>query len=483
MARIGSLILMAVYVIGFPNVVTAAFTASRISGPAPLGVFFDATASTRQGYSDIERLRFLGHYFHFGDSPASWSLTSKSKLIQVGGPLAYHVYETPGTYVARLRVRDPEGNWSDVAVQITVTDPNTVYAGQSTVCISRTTDHSGAPAGALLISNATNHPQFEHSKRYLYHAGQDFRSFNSGSVDIRAGSGGANNQGLTGAQLGRYAAGAKPIFDQISFDGSVNGGWPTNTAIFDLQCRQVFQVVQKMSLHILMLRTDVNLGGGNFDIDLWRYCGIVDCTIDPNYSSPGVSAMCMSGRLWESAIAGTYMHRAVEHNVRLFQYYKLLAAHNWTTGRALSDTATDQPRHCYKIHSAGTGDPIGGGDPITGDSSDRCSSLAQLSDCRLGSNNTNINWLGGAGPQNVEETEGVEKTIVENCACEHRPGGEWNEDWHAGGRNTIARGNTNVNSGGAAVIGPGPAPHMPPEWNVGYFLSDTPPAADPPAGI
>lgn len=467
---------------GAANQITPSLAVSRMEGPAPLGVFFDATDTARAGYSTVECIRFLGYYYDFDDEGAGdFIQTGKTKAVQVGGPMAYHVFETPGTYIVKLGIFDAaSGSYRQVDQEIVVTDPDSTFSGTDTVCISLNTNHDEAPSGAQLISNATNFPTREHGKRYLLHRGHDFSSFNSGSLDIRAGSGGANNEGLTESIIGAYGTGADPILGQINFDGSGVGGWPTNVVIQDVQCRQVFQVVEKMSEHILMLRVMCDIGGGNFDVDLWRYSGIVECSINPNYSSPGVSAMCLSGRLWESAIVDTFMHRAVEHNVRLFQYYKFLAMHNRTTGRCLSDVATDQPRHCYKMHSAGTGSATGGGDPISGDASDRRSAWGQISDCYLGSDNTNINWLGGIGPQNADETEGCELTLFENNECEHREGGEWNEDWHAGGRDTVARGNININSGGAAVVGPGEAPHMPPEWNTGYYLDDEPPETQAP---
>jgi hypothetical protein len=122
---------------------------SRASGVAPLSVFFDATgtasSATDRPFHDLE-LRW-----NFGDvkndSDSTWHAGSKpgsSRNVAIG-PMAAHVYETPGSYV--VSVFDSS---QTVAYQcrITVDDPDVVFAGAATACFSNSTAFAGCPQGA-----------------------------------------------------------------------------------------------------------------------------------------------------------------------------------------------------------------------------------------------------------------------------------------------------------------------------------------------
>lgn len=121
--------------------------ASRTSGVAPLAVHFDAG-----GHSPIRTVTgasFLtGRYvWDFGDpSSGNWPLSGRPKNAETG-PIAGHVYETPGTYVATLNGTDQ--------VTITVQDPNVVFAGASTICLAQNGDFTGAPAGSTQLTTSS----------------------------------------------------------------------------------------------------------------------------------------------------------------------------------------------------------------------------------------------------------------------------------------------------------------------------------------
>lgn len=89
------------------------FAASRLSGVAPLAVFFDATATTATAttrpFHDIE------YKWNFGDPAGSpvngttWTNGSRagaSSRNAATGPVAAHVFETPGTYTVALTAFD-----------------------------------------------------------------------------------------------------------------------------------------------------------------------------------------------------------------------------------------------------------------------------------------------------------------------------------------------------------------------------------------
>ena len=140
---------------------TAQLTASRTSGTAPMAVFFDATGTT-DTTTTLDTFRELGYQFNFGDPlPGVWQYDSLPKNLQTGGPLAAHVFETPGTYVVNLTVKDASGNSSSASVTINVQSADTVYSGTNTVCISANTDFTGCPSGAQQLPNSTTLPSIQ----------------------------------------------------------------------------------------------------------------------------------------------------------------------------------------------------------------------------------------------------------------------------------------------------------------------------------
>jgi len=86
---------------------TAVVSASPVSGPAPLTVQFDGTASTDPEGGP------LSYTWIFGDS------------YNGAGPTPTHEYLYPGTFLARLKVTDDHGNIDYDTVEITVTAPTT----------------------------------------------------------------------------------------------------------------------------------------------------------------------------------------------------------------------------------------------------------------------------------------------------------------------------------------------------------------------
>lgn len=111
-------------------------TASRTSGPSPLGVFFDATGEAsgvarpplKNGRPDFAAY----HYeWHFGDDAgATWSSTGVSRNAGTGF-IGAHVFEKPGTYTVTLRVTDERHQLRAYVEKITVYDGDSFYANSS----------------------------------------------------------------------------------------------------------------------------------------------------------------------------------------------------------------------------------------------------------------------------------------------------------------------------------------------------------------
>ena len=142
--------------------ISADIDVTQSSGVAPLAVFFDARGTSDPNRNAVATFRDLSYEWDFGDGPCeatrdAWQHSGKSKCRDLG-PLAGHVYETPGSYTATLTVSD--GTQSDTkTIQITVTDPSQVFSGQKTVCISRNgdfTDPNGVCDNARRVTSGSN---------------------------------------------------------------------------------------------------------------------------------------------------------------------------------------------------------------------------------------------------------------------------------------------------------------------------------------
>lgn len=142
---------------------------SRLSGVAPLAVFFDASETTATGttrpFHDLE------FRWDFGDkigavsnlSPpvtgsGTWNTGSKpgvNSRNSATGPVTAHVYETPGTYFVLLNITDGTNSAANSCTQIVVQDPEVVFAATNTTCVARTTGFGGCPSGAQQVTETS----------------------------------------------------------------------------------------------------------------------------------------------------------------------------------------------------------------------------------------------------------------------------------------------------------------------------------------
>lgn len=188
--------------VGFPTGIAELIPAqaSRTAGVAPLSVFFNAnltpSSPTERSFHDYEYSWDFGEPIYTSDG--NWGTSGKSKN-QDKGPVAAHVYETPGTHIATLTVRDSSGTIIDTKqFTITVTDPNVVFSGTNTTCISDSTrnDFNGCPVGAAQvatddIADISNYT--DAGERVLLHRGSSWTMsdnipfpYNTGPVHIGA---------------------------------------------------------------------------------------------------------------------------------------------------------------------------------------------------------------------------------------------------------------------------------------------------------
>ena len=196
--------------------VSAKLATNQSSGVAPLAVFFDARGTTESGLSSTDAFLDLAYEWDFGDTACRskalvWAYSGKSRCQDVG-PLAGHVYETPGTYTAKLIVRG-QGGTSTRTVTINVGDPNQVFAGTNTICVSRNGDFKDPNGVCNNARKVTSGASFE-SIRSAYLASGRRLLFRRG--DSWTNGGNYKYSGSGPAIIGAYGTGPKPVIQQGS---------------------------------------------------------------------------------------------------------------------------------------------------------------------------------------------------------------------------------------------------------------------------
>ena len=184
--------------------IAPSLAASRLSGVAPLSVFFDATDTTDPGttrpFHDLE------YRWDFGDpGSGNWSTTVLSKNT-AKGPVAAHVFQAPGTYTVALTVLNGTSSAAQ-SVQITVQDPNLVFSGTNTLCVGNSlpvAGSGGCPAGAAVLASSDFGTAITDNiathKRILFRRGNTFTSSNTAEIAV-------DGPGLIGA----FGSGAAPV--------------------------------------------------------------------------------------------------------------------------------------------------------------------------------------------------------------------------------------------------------------------------------
>lgn len=213
--------------------------ANRTLGVAPLAVHLIGHGSSNSDLSTSIHDLHSFHEFHytwdFGDPNAGNYSTNGLPKNKATGPIAGHVYETPGVYTVTMTVTDPFGQQDTETIEITVEDPDVVFAGANTVCISNTNDFSGAPVGATLV-NVTNSEliatvdaHMGAGKRILLNRGETWYVAGNTRID-------AAGPGI----LGAYGQGARPRIENSSGSAVIDTWWvsgamgPDDWRIMDL---------------------------------------------------------------------------------------------------------------------------------------------------------------------------------------------------------------------------------------------------------
>ena len=426
--------------------VVAQLEATRISGTAPLAVQFDASATTSSLGSQLP-FHHVRYAFSFGDDRGqTWPASGLSKNLQSGGPLAAHVYDLPGTYQVRVRATDQAGGYSERAVTVQVLDPNAVYAGSATICVSGASNFSGCPSGASRVTSLPGGSAYS-GRRILLRRGETF-----GTIEIPHGS--------QNVQVGAFGSGAAPRVSNVLV-GTVSppsAAFPRDITIMDLNVLQRFEQYVTMS-RLLLYRNTFQAPTGEYipaQINIAsslayivqhhtlpanqyyqpRELFVVENQVRGSTSNP---MMNMAGEGSRFVVMGNDMGTAQQHTVRIWGMYKGFIAHNALRGRS-----SDGIRVALKVHSGGLGD-YNDNYAISRDT--WASRQIVIANNRLGDTSDNNSFTGGASPQNNTDSsrEGLEDVVLENNVFVRGP--NTNTEFILMGRRMTSRGNTRADGG------------------------------------
>jgi hypothetical protein len=397
--------------------ITPALVPSRVSGVAPLYVFFDASATTAQ--STTRPFHELEYRWDFGDAASgSWSSNTDMPNLSRNsdtGPVAAHVFESPGTYTVNLTVLDGVGAGSG-SVQITVSDPDTVFAA-NTLCVGNSAPVAGSggcPAAAAVLTSsdfdAAINGNIASRKRILFRRGDTFASSGAATIAVNGpgligafGSGAAPRVSITGNNRAiQLSSGSTPtIKDWRVMDLEINGNSGAATEGFHGEGSIDQVTLLRLNIHHVhfgvQLSPDVPdyyNSNGSPGHHLWDQIAVVDSTIRTIIGGQGGYGSFIGAQRF--AYLGNVVSDSTngEHILRMPYVYKAVISHN--------DLSNPLPtKHVVKLHAL-----------LYGVSPTGYSEQVVLSDNKFTGGN-GVDWPVAIGPQNAQLDERVRNVIVE----------------------------------------------------------------------
>ncbi|MFK7978256.1 MAG: hypothetical protein AB8C02_19130 [Halioglobus sp.] len=158
--------------------VIAAISASRTTCVSPCTVVFSAENTTDTNRSAEDSWQDLGYHFNFDDpGSGSHATTGLPRNEQLGGPLAAHTFvctqSTSCTYSVGVRAQNPESEFDDAFINVSVEPASVRYSATATVCVSGEGNFIGCPEGAAHVSTLPTPTGYD-GRRILLRRGETF---------------------------------------------------------------------------------------------------------------------------------------------------------------------------------------------------------------------------------------------------------------------------------------------------------------------
>lgn len=153
----------------------------QTSGVAPLFVFCSSIGSSDATVDyPFHECYYLWEVWQNGAlaSLGNWTYGRQFLRARAWGPLAAFYLDAAGTYTIRMKMFNGYAH-KTVEQTITVTDPDTVYAGTDTIVITTDGDFSGKPTGATEVTTSDFETAIGNQadgKRVLFRKGQSWTS-------------------------------------------------------------------------------------------------------------------------------------------------------------------------------------------------------------------------------------------------------------------------------------------------------------------
>jgi len=394
--------------------ITPALVPSRMSGVAPLYVFFDASGTTAQ--ATTRPFHELEYRWDFGDTASgSWTSTPAMPNLsrnQATGPVAAHVFESPGAYTVSLTVLDGTGAATQ-SVQISVSDPDTVFAA-NTLCVGNSLPVAGSgscPAGAAVLQSgdfdAAINNNIASRKRILFRRGDAFTSDASANILLTGpgligafGSGAAPVVNITANNNAfQLSSGSTPtIKDWRIMDLEINGNSGSATSGFWAEGGIDQVTLLRMNIHhmhygVLMSPDRLDYYGSAHR--LWDQWAVVDSTVSNAIGGGGGYVLYFSGQ--HCAVMGNVLRDSslAEHVLRTPYIFQGVFSHNDMSKPAAS-------KHVVKMQAASwfTAAPTAYTEQVV------------FSDNKFTSGNGG-SWTVTLGPMDAQSDEKVKNVIVE----------------------------------------------------------------------
>lgn len=194
--------------------ITMTLLATRLSGTAPAGILFEATAASPAASVEIP-YHDIHYTWDFGDPGEFQRLATDMPWGRDGnvayGPVVMHTFGA-GTFTVTCTARDGVSAPRAVTLQVTINDADSVFTGADTGVISGSGNFSGKPAGASEYTSfaaAKAAMSGRTQQRYLFRRGETFTD-----PDIRL------TDPCDKVAFGAYGSGNDPVIEVTNLNDS-----------------------------------------------------------------------------------------------------------------------------------------------------------------------------------------------------------------------------------------------------------------------